>query len=32
VQCEHETQNECLGDSLCIWTGGACFPEYDVPC
>jgi hypothetical protein len=32
MQCEHETQNECLGDSLCIWTGGACFPEYDVPC
>ena len=32
VQCEHETQNECLGDDLCIWTGGACFPEYDMPC
>ena len=32
VQCEHETEDECLDDDLCIWTGGACFPEYDMPC
>lgn len=32
VQCEHEAEDECLDDDLCIWTGGACFPEYDMPC
>ena len=32
TQCEHITEEVCLGDDLCIWTGGACFPEFDMPC
>jgi hypothetical protein len=32
VQCEHIEEDACNNDQLCIWTGGACFPEFDMPC
>lgn len=32
LDCEYDTESQCLQDYTCVWTEGGCFSEVNIPC
>jgi hypothetical protein len=32
LECEYDSESQCTQDTMCLWTGGGCVSQFDIPC